>query len=161
MSESRRYEIREAKPADVPAIARLAVEFAQYMRSLGDVTEFRLDAHALQRDGFGSDQAFRGLVVEHAGAVVAYLLYHDGYDTDAACRVLFVADLFVTKEARGRGIGAALMHKVSEIAAARGARQLVWTVNQHNVEAQRFYKRIGADLVKSLRLMSLDVQQPT
>jgi len=105
----------------------------------------------------GRTKRFEGLVVEHAGVVVGYLLYHDGYDTDAACRVLFVADLFVTKEARGQGIGIALMHKVSEIAAARGARQLVWTVDQRNVEAQRFYKRIGADFVESLRLMCLDV----
>jgi GNAT superfamily N-acetyltransferase len=157
MGNSPQYEIRDAKRADVPAIARLAGEFAQFMRALGDLTEFRLDAHSLQRDGFGSDQAFRGLVVEHAGVVVGYLLYHDGYDTDAACRILFVADLFVTKEARGQGIGAALMHKVSEIAAARGAKQLVWTVDQYNIEAQCFYKRIGADFVKSLRLMCLDV----
>ena len=157
MGDSRQYEIRDARRADVPAIARLAAEFAQYMRALGDVTQFRLDAKALERDGFGSDQAFRGLVMEYAGVVVGYLLYHDGYDTDAACRVLFVADLFVTKEARGQGIGTALMHKVSEIEAARGARQLVWTVDQHNVEAQRFYKRIGADFVESLRLMCLDV----
>jgi ribosomal protein S18 acetylase RimI-like enzyme len=158
MGDLRQYEIRDATRADVPAIARLAAGFAQYMRALGDVTEFKLDAQALERDGFGSDQAFRGLVVEDGGVVVGYLLYHDGYDSDAACRVLFVADLFVTPEARRQGIGAALMHKASEIAAARGARQLVWTVDQHNVEAQRFYKRIGGDFVKNLRLMCLDVE---
>ena len=157
MDKSRQYEIRDARCADVPAIARLATEFAQYMRSLGDLTEFRLDAKALERDGFGSNQAFRGLVVEHTGVVIGYLLYHDGYDTDAACRVLFVADLFVTKEARGQGIGAALMRKASEIAAARGAKQLVWTVDQVNIEAQHFYKRIGADFLENLQLMCLGV----
>jgi len=138
-------------------MGRLATEFAQYMTELGDPTEFRLDATALERDGFGSRPAFRGLVAERSGTVAGYLLYHEGYDTDAACRILFVADLFVTKEARGQGLGAALMHKASEIGAACGAKQLVWTVHQRNVEAQRFYKRIGANGVESLQLMCLNV----
>jgi GNAT superfamily N-acetyltransferase len=159
MGDSRNYEMRDATPADVPAMARLAAEFAQHMRALGDATEFRLDGNALERDGFGPNQAFQGVVVASAGEIVGYLLYHDGYDTDTASRILFVVDLFVTKEARGQGIGAALMHKASQIAAARGARQLVWTVDERNVEAQRFYQRIGADFVKGLRLMYLDVQQ--
>ena len=100
--------VRESSLADVPAFAALALEFAQYMRGLGDLTEFRLDAETLERDGFGPEPAFHGLVAEAAGEVVGYLLYHGGYDTDEACRLLMVADLFVAKSARGFGIGTAL-----------------------------------------------------
>jgi GNAT superfamily N-acetyltransferase len=151
------YAIRKASLADVPAIAYLAAEFAQYLRGLGDTTEFRLNAEALVRDGFGPEPAFRGVVAEVAGVVVGYLLYHDGYDSDAAYRLLVVADLFVTQAARGRGAGEVLMREAREIAISRGAKRLVWTVYQHNIEALRFYERIGGRYAQDLRLMFLDV----
>jgi hypothetical protein len=79
-------EIREARLGDVRAIAVLVDEFTGYMRALGDTTELRLNAEVLERDGFGPEPAFRGLVAEVSGEVVGYLLHHAGYDTDAACR---------------------------------------------------------------------------
>lgn len=151
------YVIRKASLADVPAIAGLAAEFAQYLCGLGDTTEFRLNVDALERDGFGSEPAFGGVVAEKAGVVVGYLLYHDGYDTDAAYRLLVVADLFVTQAARGSGAGAVLMGEAKEIAIRRGAKRLVWTVYHHNIEALRFYERIGGRYAQDLRLMFLDV----
>ena len=157
MNAPNEHVIRKAKLADVPAIACLAAEFAQYLRGLGDTTEFRLNADALARDGFGPKPAFEGVVAEMAGGVVGYLLYHDGYDTDAACRLLMVADLFVTQAARGRGAGTALMREAREIAVSRGAKQCVWTVYQHNTQALRFYERIGGRYVQDLRLMCLDL----
>lgn len=152
-----KYEIRKASLADVPAIAALAAEFAQYLRGLGDTTEFRLNADALERDGFGPQPAFEGVVAEMAGVIAGYLLYHNGYDTDAACRLLVVADLFVTQAVRGHGVGLALMREATKIAMNRGAKRLVWTVYQDNTEALRFYEHIGGRYALDLRLMFLDV----
>jgi GNAT superfamily N-acetyltransferase len=149
--------IREAARADVPAMAMLVEEFSQYMRDLGDTSELRLDAAALKRDGFGPDPAFGGLVAEVSGKVVGFLLHHAGYDTDAACRLLFVVDLFVTTTLRGRGIGLALMNGARDLAAGTGARQIVWTIDRRNVLAQRFYEGIGARNVEELHLMCWDV----
>jgi len=149
--------IREATRADVPAMALLAAEFAGYMRALGDTSDFRLDASTLERDGFGPSPAFGALVAEIEGAVVGYLLHHDGYDSDAACRVMFVADLFVTRTVRGRGVGAALMREVAAVAARRGAKEIVWTVDRRNAEALRFYEHIGGRYVEDLHLMRQDV----
>lgn len=149
--------IRTARRDDVPALAVLIAEFAEYMHALGDTTEVRLDAAALERDGFGPRPAFDGLVADDAGELVGLLLYHDGYDTDAACRLLFVVDLFVTSSARGRGIGAALMRAARDEAARRDAQQLVWTVDRRNELGQRFYEGLGAEYVPDLALMSLEV----
>ena len=157
MNAPSEYVTRKASLADVPAIASLAAEFAQYLRGLGDTTEFRLNVDALERDGFGPEPAFGGMIAEMAGRVVGYLLYHDGYDTDAAYRLLVVADLFVTQAARGRGAGMALMREARKIAVRRGAKRLVWTVYQHNTDALRFYERIGGRHEQNLRLMFLDV----
>lgn len=156
MTTSLELLIRDATPNDVPAIAAMVREFARYMRDLGDATEFTLDERAIERDGFGPDPAFRGIVAELAGGVVGYLLHHDGYDTDKWCRLLFVVDLFVTASARGRGVGAALMRRTREVAASRGARQLVWTLHRLNEGARRFYEGLGAVRVDDLDLMYLD-----
>src|SRR5262249_52601929 len=151
--------VRTARLADVPVMADLAAEFAEYMRGLGDDTEFHLDAEALERDGFGPTPAFAGFVAEMANKVVGYVLFHDGYDTDAAHRVVFVVDLMVTHTMRGKGVGSALMREVSSVAVARQAKQLVWTVDRRNAEAIRFYEGVGGQLVNNLYLMCLDVGQ--
>jgi len=157
MTSSAECLIREARHTDIAAIAGLVKEFADYMRDLGDTTELKLDAEAIERDGFGEDPAFRGLVAEVSEGVVGFLLHHAGYDTDAACRLLFVVDLYVTASARGRGIGAALMNAARAVAGRAGARQMVWTVDRRNALGRRFYEAIGAGYVEGLDLMYLDV----
>src|SRR5262245_956473 len=156
-----KYVVRAARLADVPAMAGLAAEFAEHMRGLGDDTDFRLTAGALERDGFGPTPAFAGFVAEMAKEVVGYVLFHDGYDTDAAQRVVFVVDLMVTQKMRGKGVGSALMREVRSVAAVRQAKQLVWTVDRCNPEAKRFYEAIGGRLVNNLNLMCLDVDTST
>ena len=138
-------------------MAALTEEFARYMRDLGDTTEFRMNAESLERDGFGAHPAFHGLVAEVSGTIVGFLLHHPGYDTDAASRLLFVVDLFVTRAWRGQGIGASLMEAARREAAGAGATQLVWTVDRRNALARRFYEGIGARDAEDLQLMSVKV----
>lgn len=154
---STQHEIRVARREDVPAIAALIEEFTRYMHDLGDTSPPRLDAQALERDGFGANPAFQGLLAEVSGEIVGFLLHHAGYDTDEACRLLFVVDLYVAETARGHGIGAALMAEASKVAAGNGAPQVVWTVDKRNVKAKGFYERLGARYVEHLDLMYLDV----
>ena len=144
------FMIREAVRDDVQALGALAQEFARYMRDLGDTTSFHFNAETLERDGFSEDPAFQGVVVEVAGRVVGYLLYHAGYDTDAACRLLYVVDLYVAESERSRGLGAALMQEARKIAASHRANQIVWTVDRRNIRARNFYEHIGALRVKDL-----------
>jgi GNAT superfamily N-acetyltransferase len=155
---SSEISIREAQRHDVPAMAALIVEFAAYMRELGDTSDLRLNAAALERDGFGNKPAFQGMVAEIEGAVVGFLLHHEGYDTDAACRLLFVVDLYVKTSTRSRGVGTALMNEARKVAVATGAVQLEWTVDRRNARARSFYENIGARYVDTLELMYLDAR---
>lgn len=151
------FSVRPMLPTDVEAVAELIAEFARYMQELGDTTGPNLTAEALTRDGFGPRPAFEGLVAEVDGTATGFLLYHDGYDTDEARRLVFIVDLFVSPKARKSGLGAALLREVAAVAKERGAAQLVWTVDKRNAEAVSFYERQGAQVVDTLHLMVRDV----
>jgi ribosomal protein S18 acetylase RimI-like enzyme len=147
--------IRSARASDAEEIGELARQIAEYLRSLGDPTEFKLNAEAYLRDGFGNRPAFSGLVAEDGGKVVGYLLYHLGYDSDAAARNLHVVDLYVQRKARRKKVGRALMTAAVEIAVEAGAEELVWSVYNRNSLATSFYEKLGAERITEVFFMKL------
>ena len=147
--------VRPAAPADAAAVGDLAQQFAGYLRTLGDVTDFKLTADAYLRDGFGSKPAFAGLIAELDGNIIGYLLYHFGYDSDRAARNLHVVDLYVSLEARKRGAGRALMTEAAKMAREGGAQELVWSVYHANALAAAFYERLGAQRIADVFFMKL------
>jgi GNAT superfamily N-acetyltransferase len=149
--------IRPATPTDAEAIGQLMAESADYLRALGDTTDFRFNAETYLRDGFGPNPAFSGLVAEVDGDVVGHLLYHFGYDTDRAMRLLDVIDLMVRENRRGEGIGKALMVKATQIAHEAGASELVWAVYKPNKLAAEFYERLGAEYIEDLHFMRWNI----
>jgi GNAT superfamily N-acetyltransferase len=149
------FTIRAAHADDAFAIGALARQFADYLRGLGDTSEFRLTAEAYLRDGFGQNPAFAGLVAEADGRVIGYLLYHFGYDSDRAARTLDIADLYVEQTRRNQGVGGALMTHVADVARKAGAEEMVWAVYHANDLATRFYERMGAHRLTDIFLMKL------
>jgi GNAT superfamily N-acetyltransferase len=149
--------VRTALASDAPAIGILAKQFAGYLRSLGDQTEFKLTAEACLRDGFGLRPAFEGLVAEELGRVIGYLLYHFGYDSDGAFRNIHIVDLYVDANARKKGAGRALMMAVAAVAREAGAQEMIWSVYRANDLAVSFYERLGARKITDLFFMKLPV----
>jgi len=147
--------IRRAIAADAVAIGTLARQFADYLRGLGDTTEFKLTAESCLRDGFGNDPAFEGLIAEGDGRVIGYLLYHMGYDSDKAQRTMYVADLYVDSVFRRHGAGKALMEKAASIARERGAGEMIWSVFGPNTLAAAFYEKLGAQKITEVYFMAL------
>jgi GNAT superfamily N-acetyltransferase len=150
-------KIREATREDAEAIGALAQEFAAYLRSLGDPTDFKFNAETYLRDGFGDEPAFKGLVAESDGEITGYLLYHYGYNVDAAARILHVVDLFVRPDYRRKGVGRTLMARAREICIKYGGKRLFWSVYLPNDTAFRFYERLGACYTEDLKYMYLMV----
>jgi ribosomal protein S18 acetylase RimI-like enzyme len=140
---------------DAPAIGTLASQFASYLRSLGDSTDFKLTTEAYLRDGFGSRPAFEGLVAEKHGCVLGYLLYHFGYDSDGAFRNLHIVDLYVDAKARKHGVGKGLMTAAAAIGRRSGAQELIWSVYHANDLAAAFYEKLGAKKITDLFFMKL------
>ena len=120
--------IRPLALDDAPAVATLAAEFADYLRSLGDHGPHELTAEAIRRDGFGPHAAFAGFVAVAQATIVGYLLYHLGYDADLAARNLHVIDLYVQPTTRRQGAGRALMRRAADTCRAGGGAYLFWAV---------------------------------
>ena len=149
--------IRPATPADAEAIGQLMAQSADYLRALGDTTDFRFTAETYLRDGFGPNPAFSALVAEVGGKIVGHLFYHFGYDTDWAIRLLYVIDLMVQENRRGQGIGKALMLRAAEICREAGGSEMVWAVYKPNQQAAEFYERLGAKYIEELHFMRWDI----
>lgn len=154
-------KIREATRDDANGIYALEKEFDEYLRSLGDTTDFSFNADTYLQDGFGDNPAFQGLVAEVEGKIAGYLLYHFGYEVELAVRTLHVIDLYVRPANRLQGVGRALMKRAGEICTAAGGRRLYWFVYSPNRPAFSFYERLGAQYLKDLESMYLPLEDKT
>ena len=148
--------IRPATANDAKAIGKLAEQFNRYLRHLGDTVEFHLTVETILQDGFGDNPAFAGLVAEQHDVIVGYLLYHFGYDTDLAIRLLHVIDLYVDEDIRRQGVGKELMTVAAKICREAGGKQLFWSVFVQNKLAAFFYEMLGARYISDLRFMIID-----
>src|SRR2546422_3068477 len=98
----------------------------------------------IRADGFGPQAAFTPLVAELDGAVVGYLFFSPGYNTDIAARSVWLHDIFVAPPARGRGVGYALMAAVAAETVRVSGVSLEWGGDTANAGALEFYRRLGA-----------------
>ena len=150
-------QVRVATENDADQVVALYGEFTQYLQALGDSTEARLTAEIYRRDGFGENRAFSGLVAELENELVGYLLYHFGYDTELAARVIYIIDLYVADRHRMQGVAASLMTAVESISRDSGVKELLWSVYKLNPRAREFYEKSGAKLIDDLDYMYLEV----
>jgi len=138
------FSVRSATSADVPALLRLKRQLA-----ILENAEFVLHATAQDwlRDGFGPQARFTAFLAEHAGAVVGMVTASERYYTSWAGCTLYIQDIYVEPDWRGRGIGAALLGCVARLALERGSPLVELTVREDN-PARRLYGRIGFKLVE-------------
>ena len=78
------------------------------------------------------------------GELLGYACLYWHFSSLSAAETVLMNDLFVTEEARGRGVGRALIEASAEVARERGAAQLEWATAPSNLTAQRLYDRTGA-----------------
>ena len=137
--------IRAATPADVPLILSLIRALALYEREPDAAIATESD---LLRDGFGPTPAFQVLIAEVDGAPVGFALYFFSYSTWRGRRCLYLEDLFVQPEARGRGAGLALMRALAREAVASDCARFCWQVLDWNEPSIVFYEKLGAKVTR-------------
>ncbi len=133
--------LRPATPEDVPAIARLIRALAEYEKLSHQVV---LQEEDLARHLFGERPHAEVLLAQDAGAVVGFALFFPTYSTFLARPSLYLEDLFVLPEFRGRGHGRALFTRLAQLALERGCGRFEWSVLDWNAPAIAFYESFGA-----------------
>jgi GNAT superfamily N-acetyltransferase len=133
--------IRPAVEADVPLILRFIRELAEYERLLHEVvaTEDRL-----RETLFGVRPAAEVVIAEQNGEPTGFALFFHNYSTFLAQPGIYLEDLYVRPEARGRGAGRALLAHLARLARERGCGRMEWWVLDWNESAVRFYRSLGA-----------------
>jgi len=145
--------LRPATAADLPAVLALIRALADFEKLPGP------DEAAAAR--FTSDFAanpprFELLVATLDAEVVAYALHFQAYSTFLARPSLYLEDLFVRPDVRSRGIGRSLLQRLAKIAAERGCGRFEWTVLDWNVNAQAFYRSVGAHILTEWQVCRVD-----
>lgn len=130
-----------ARESDVPMVYSLIQRLAEYER-LSHELEATEDGI---RDAMFGDWPIIEVLLAYVGPEVAgYALFFHTFSTFVGQRGLYLEDLFVVPEHRGRGIGKRLLAHLAKLASERRCRRMEWAVLDWNESAIRFYKSIGA-----------------
>jgi GNAT superfamily N-acetyltransferase len=144
--------IRAATIEDVPLLKQMIVELATFEKLAEYVT---VTEETLQRDGFGPSPRFRTLLPEWDGKLAGYALFFPFYSSFQGSG-LFLEDIYVRKEFRGKGIGKLLMEAVAAIAVQEGYGAVRWEVLDWNQPAIAFYQKLGAEFYDDWREVILE-----
>ena len=156
MTVSTPFIVRAAELRDVAAIVQMIRDLAEFeqLAHLVQVTPEKLRPQL-----FGEKPAAEALVAETGdgkgkgnGEVVAFALFFTNFSTFLAQPGLYLEDLYVKPEHRGRQIGKALLARLAALAVERGCGRFEWSVLDWNENAIRFYESMGATVMPDWRI---------
>ena len=137
---SQPFTIRFAKPEDVSLILTFITKLAIYEKMLDDVIATE---QSLMVSLFDKKEA-EVIIGEEHGVPVGFALFFQSYSTFLGKSNLFLEDLFVNEEKRGKGYGKMLLSKLSNIAIKRNCSRLEWLCLNWNQSSIDFYHKLGA-----------------
>ena len=133
--------IRPATPDDTSTICELIRALAEYERLSHQVV---LDEARLREHLFGTRPFAEVLLAEDAGQVVGFALFFHNYSTFLGRPGIYLEDIFVRPEHRGKGHGKAMLRTIARIAVERRCGRLEWAVLDWNEPSIAFYRSLGA-----------------
>ena len=133
--------IRPAVEADAPLVFVLIRELAEYERLAGEVSASEAD---IREALFGPAPSAEAVIAMVGERPAGFALYFHNFSTFAGKRGLYLEDLYVRPEHRGRGVGRRLLRHLARLARERGCRRFEWAVLDWNEPAIRSYRRAGA-----------------
>jgi GNAT superfamily N-acetyltransferase len=141
--------ISPARPEDCATLMRLVLALAEYEQLSHLVVG---SEEQLRRELFGVHPVIEAVLAWDDEVAVGFALYFHNYSTFLARRGLYLEDLFVVPEARGRGIGKALIRHCAQVACMRHCGRFEWAVLDWNEPAIAFYRSLGAELLPDWRI---------
>ena len=145
-------DIRRATARDAAVILKLVDDLAKYERLTPP------DAAAQARlicDMSGEHPLFEVYLAEYRGEPAGYAIALESYSSFLALPTLYVEDLFVMPEHRGKKIGYAIFTELAKEALRRGCGRMEWTALDWNILATDFYKRLGGRHVEDLQFFRM------
>lgn len=145
--------IRPATPADLPLIAQLIRELAEYEKLAHEV---RFDEAVLGAKLFGARPYAEVVIGELSGIPQGFALFFHNFSTFEGRPGIYLEDLFVRPAARGSGLGKALLSHLAALAVERDCARLEWSVLDWNAPAIGFYQALGARSMDEWTVMRVD-----
>lgn len=145
--------IRPAARADLPLIAQFIRDLAEYEK-LSDAVRF--DEAVMGEKLFGARPYAEVVIGEEDGEAQGFALFFHNFSTFEGLPGIYLEDLFVRPEARGAGLGKALLAHLAALAVERGCARLEWSVLDWNAPAIGFYEKLGARGMDEWTVMRLD-----
>ncbi len=131
-------EIRKANPSDFKKVHELIVEFATFIKTPEKVL--------ITPDQMTEDQdIFNCLVATSGNEIIGFATYFFSYYSWTG-KAIYLDDLYVKNDYRGKGIGNTLFDRVIEIGKSESCFKMKWQVSNWNAKAQEFYKSRGAEI---------------
>src|SRR5262245_19115077 len=135
------FKIRPARVDDVPIILQLIRDLATYERAPDEVVATEEELIEVL---FGERPVAEVLLAFEGESPVGFAVYFYNFSTWLARPGLYLEDLFVKPEKRGKGYGRALLVELAKIARDRGCGRMEWAVLDWNEPAIKFYRALGA-----------------
>jgi GNAT superfamily N-acetyltransferase len=146
-------QIAPATPEDVPLVLAFIRELAEYER----LTHAVVASEALLHDQlFGDRPGAEVILAREEGEPAGFAVFFHNFSTFVGRRGLYLEDLYVRPEHRGRGVGRALLRYLAALALARGCGRFEWSVLDWNEPAIRFYRSLGARAMDDWTVFRLD-----
>jgi GNAT superfamily N-acetyltransferase len=141
MNIQNNFEIRPAGVEDVPVILGLIRELATYERAPDEVTATE---EQLVDILFGEKRVAEVLLAFEGKSPVGFAVFFHNFSTWLGRPGLYLEDLFVKPDKRGKGYGRALLVDLAKIARERVCGRMEWAVLNWNEPAIKFYRALGA-----------------
>jgi GNAT superfamily N-acetyltransferase len=110
----------------------------------------------LIKDAFGKNPLFYVIAARDEKNIVAYAFYFFTYSSFLARKTLYLEDIFISENYRGRGIGKILMNELIKIAKKQRCGRMEWCVLNWNINAINFYEKLGAKELKDWNYYRLE-----
>ena len=144
--------IRKAKIKDVPIILSLIKELAEYEKLSHEVIVTETE---LRENLFGKKRYAEVLLASFDNEPAGMALFFHNYSTFVGKPGIYLEDLYVKPDLRGKGIGKLLLLELIKLAEKRNCGRVEWAVLDWNLPAIGFYKKLGAELMESWRIFRL------
>lgn len=137
------FEVKKASENDISEIINLLREFAEYEK-LSDYCE--ITDEKLLDAMFGEQKIIEGIACFDNEKMIAYAIFYPSFASFRGQRGIYLEDIYLKPEYRGRGIGEAMLKEIARFGRKIGAVRIDFQVLHWNESAIKFYEKLGAEM---------------